>query len=79
MGELTIKLDDAELLEALTEMAKARKHSLDDEVTAALRRAVAEHERKLELLRTIDAIAAMTPKGVTQSDSTELLREDRAR
>ena len=79
MGELTIKVEDAELLKALEEMAKARHHSVDHEVIEALRRAIADHERKLALLQDVDKIAAMTPKGVRQSDSTDLLREDRAR
>ena len=79
MGELTIKLNDAKLLQALADMAKAHRHSINSEVMEALRRAVAEHERKRELLRSVDAIAAMTPKDARQADSTELLREDRTR
>jgi endonuclease V-like protein UPF0215 family len=77
MGELTIRLEDAKLVEALTEMAKARKHSVDHEINEALRRAVEEHERRLELVRRADEIAAMTPKGVVQTDSVEIIREMR--
>jgi hypothetical protein len=77
MGELTIKLDDAKLIEALTNMAKVRRHSLDDEINEVLRRAVEEHERRMELVRQADAIAAMTPKGVVQTDSVEIIREMR--
>lgn len=79
MGELTIRVEDAKLVEALTEMAKVRQHSIDHEINEVLRRAVKEHERRMELVRRADAIAAMTPKNIPQTDSTELLREDRAR
>ena len=79
MGELTVKLSDTQLVEALTEMAKVRRHSVDDEVADAVRRAVEAHEYKLKLLHDVDAIAAMTPKGGKQSDTLQLLREDRTR
>jgi plasmid stability protein len=77
MGELTIKVEDAELVEALTEMARRRQHSVGDEVTDALRRAVVEYERRMELVRRADEIAAMTPKGVKQTDSVEIIRQMR--
>ena len=77
MGELTIRLDDAKLVEALTEMAKARSHSVDHEVNEALRRAVEDHERRMNLVRRADEIAASTPKGVVQTDSVEIIREMR--
>lgn len=77
MGELTIRVEDAKLVEALTKMAKARKHSVDHEINEVLRRAVEEHERRMELVRRADEIAAMTPKGVVQTDSVEIIREMR--
>lgn len=77
MGELTIQLDDAKLVEALRDMAKAHHHTVDEEVSAALQNAVADHERRMELIRRADAIAAMTPKGVVQTDSVEIIREMR--
>ena len=77
MGELTIRLEDAKLVEALTEMAKARRRSVDHEINEALRRAVEEHERRMDLVRQADEIAAMTPKGVVQTDSVEIIREMR--
>ena len=82
MGELTIRLDDVKLVEALTEMAKVRRHSIDHEINEALRRAVQEHKRRMELVRRADEIAAMTPKGVKQTDSVEIIhkmREERDR
>ena len=39
-----------------------------------------DHNRNLEMkLANADRIAAMTPKGVKQTVSTELIREDRDR
>lgn len=77
MGELTIRLGDAKLVEALEEMAKVRKHSVDREVNEVLRRAVEEHRRRMELVRQADEIAAMTPTGVKQTDSVEIIRQMR--
>jgi hypothetical protein len=70
-------LEDAKLVEALAEMAKVRRHSIDEEINEVLRRAVDEHERRMELVKRADAIAAMTPKGVVQTDSVEIIREMR--
>jgi antitoxin FitA len=79
MGELTIRLDDAKLIQALEEMASVHGKPLEDEVRAVLERAVEEHARRMDLVRRADEIAAMTPKGVKQTDSSLLIREDRDR
>ena len=79
MGDVTIKLKDATLLAALTEMAKADNQTLESEVETLLSKAVEERSRRLSLLRRAEEIAAMTPKGVVQTDSTLLIREDRDR
>ncbi len=47
MGELTIKLDDVRLLEALTEMASVHRHPIEAEVLGLLEKAVQEHARGL--------------------------------
>ena len=77
MSELTIRVEDAKLVEALTEMARAQKHSVDQVINEVLRRAVEVHEQRMELVRRADEIAAMTPKGVVQTDSVEIIREMR--
>lgn len=77
MGDVTIKLEDAMLLAALSEMAKAHNQTLELEVHQVLEKAVAERHKRLELLRRARAISAMTPKGVTQTDSVRLIREIR--
>jgi plasmid stability protein len=76
MATLTIRnLDDA-VVENLKARAKANQRSLEAEVRAIL----ASTPRKLsreEALAAFDRIAAMTPKGVKQTDSVELIREGR--
>jgi hypothetical protein len=77
MGELTIKLDDGKLLEALAEMASIHRQPIEAEINNLLKKAVEDHARRLELVRRADEIAARTPKGVVQTDSVELIREMR--
>jgi VIT1/CCC1 family predicted Fe2+/Mn2+ transporter len=68
---------DGELLERLTDLAKARNVSVEDQIVTLLGAAL---PRSANLLRArAEAIAAMTPKGVKQTDSTILIREDRDR
>ncbi|MBL8580641.1 MAG: hypothetical protein JNL61_00250 [Rhizobiaceae bacterium] len=79
MGDIMIKLEDATLLEALSEMAKANNRSVESEVRQLLTKAVDERHKRLEFYRRAQAISAMTPKGVVQTDSTLLIRADRDR
>lgn len=77
MGELTIRLEDAKLLETLEQMAALHGRPVAAEVEDLVRRAAVEHRRRLDLVRRADEIAAMTPKGVVQTDSVEIIREMR--
>lgn len=77
MVELTIRLNDSVLVAALEEMASSHGQPVEAEVQKVLRRAVEEHERRQEIIRRIDEIAAMTPKGVTQTDSVKIIRQMR--
>lgn len=79
MGDVTIRLSDARLLEALGEMADAHQQTLESEIYRVLESAVEERRKRLDVLRRAQTISAMTPKGVVQSDSTTLIREDRDR
>ena len=77
MATLTIRnLDDA-VVEKLKSRAKANDRSLEAEARNILTGAAGRPSRE-ELLTTADRIAAMTPKGVKQTDSAVLLRESRA-
>lgn len=78
MGQVLIRnLDDA-LLQGYRDAAKANKRSLEAELRAALERArPVTPERREELIERLRKIRAMTPKGVKQTPSEILIREDR--
>ncbi|MDJ0447789.1 hypothetical protein [Methylocystis sp. JR02] len=74
----TVKLElDQRLFEEIVVKAKAKNRSVEDLILSILNDSLAD--RRKALLERIDAIAAMTPKGVPQTDSTLLIREDRDR
>jgi plasmid stability protein len=74
---LTVRNIDDDVVAALKAQAKRNKRSLEAEVRVVLRDAV-EPGSRISLRELADRIAALTPK-VPQTDSTELVREDRAR
>lgn len=79
MGDITLhRLDDAMLAE-LSDLASINHVSLEEQATKLLVSAVEEHSRRRRRYETAKRIAAMTPAGVTPTDSVLLLREDRAR
>ncbi len=80
MGDLKIRNIDAKLLEALKKRAKRHNRSLEAEVRQILSAAVppTPPAPRVDLLALADQIAAMTPD-VPQTDSADLLREDRDR
>ena len=76
MATVTLKNVDEGLLEAISELARRRKVSVEDQLMMVLREGF-ERSRSRYLLETADQIAAMTPKGIEQIDSTILIREER--
>ena len=78
MANLTIRNVDDEVVERLKKKAKDNGRSLEAELRELLKQA-AKRKSPEELLAIADRIAAMTPEGVKQTDSAELLREDRDR
>ncbi len=78
MPTLTIRNLDDEVIERLKTKAKEHDRSLEAEIRALLTEAAARPSRKA-FLELADRIKAMTPKDVTQTDSAELIREDRDR
>ena len=77
MATLTIRDLDETIVEKLKARAKAHNRSLEGEVRMLLTE-IAEGRSNVARLREIaERIAAMTPPGVTQTDSTELIRHDR--
>ncbi len=73
-----IAVDDATLAK-LAENAKSHGRTLEQEAAEALRAAAGTTLTRAEILARLDAVAAMTPKGIKQTDSTLLVREDRER
>ncbi len=78
MANLTIRNLDDHVVERLKTKAKDNGRSLEAELRELLKQA-AKRKSPEELLAIADRIAAMTPEGVKQTDSAELLREDRDR
>ena len=72
-----IAVDNATLAR-LRESARRHGRTLEQEAAEALRLGVGGFAPD-EFVRRAESIAAMTPKGVQQTDSTVLLREDRER
>lgn len=67
---------DSATLAKLEQNALAHGRSVEEEAAELLRLAIVAPSR-IEMLRRFDEIAAMTPKGVEQTDSTLLIRHDR--
>jgi len=78
MATLTIRNLDDTVVERLKERARDNERSLEAEVRALLAQAAERPSRK-KFIELAELIAAMTPDDVEQTDSVELLREDRDR
>ncbi|HYF52812.1 MAG TPA: hypothetical protein VEA41_00975 [Salinarimonas sp.] len=79
MGAITLQDLDESLVARIAALAEANQHSLEQEVASLVAAGLREHERRVELIERLERIAAMTPKGVPQTDSALLVREDRDR
>jgi hypothetical protein len=71
-------IDDA-VVAKLAELARSNRTSIGEQAQKLLVEALDSLDRRRRRLESADRIAAMTPKGVVQTDSTILLREDRDR
>ena len=76
MAAVTIRNLDDWIVQKLKKRAAANKRSFEAELREILLQAAGRPSRA-ELLELADRIAAMTHEGVKQTDSAELLREDR--
>lgn len=76
MGELAI---DDRLLARISAMAAATGLPVEKQVEILLEDGIVRWGDRQNLVAELDRIAAMTPKGVAQTDSVKLLREDRDR
>lgn len=79
MNAITIDKLSERTFALLTERARAHGATIEDEVAAILEQAVGALRPPNWRQQSADRIAAMTPVGVKQTDSTLLIREDRDR
>ena len=79
MANLTIRNIDDGVVEQLKAQAKRNHRSLEAEVRTRLENSLFPSNRMMELRELADRIAAMTPRDIPQTDSVELIREDRDR
>ncbi len=78
MGQALIRNIDDDLLADYRAAAAGNQRSLEAELREALKRAKPiTPSRKDELLARLAEIRAMTPKGVVQTPSEQLVRDDR--
>jgi hypothetical protein len=68
-----------ELFERLKVVAHARHVTVEQQAEELLTAAIPRPAPRAALRRRFDEIAALTPRGVTQSDSVALLRKERDR
>ncbi len=78
MATVTIRNLDVDVVDRLKRKARQNHRSLEAELRVILEDEAGRLTGK-EARALADRIAAMTPEGVKQSDSAELLREDRDR
>jgi plasmid stability protein len=79
VNTLTIDKLSPETWRSLEERARAHRKSIEEEVAEIIEKALGVHHGADWRRESAERIAAMTPKGVEQTDSTLLIREDRDR
>ncbi len=79
MTQIVLEHLDEATFASLLELAKLNRLSLEEQAERILSEAVDMRVRRRRRVESADRIAAMTPKGVPQTDSVVLLREDRDR
>lgn len=75
MADTIITLRDEALIERLFELAKLHNNSLDKEVADLLVSVVGVKMQGFDRQASAERIAAMTPKGIAQTDSTILVHQ----
>lgn len=79
MASVTIRNLDDEVVKALKEQAKIHNRSLEAELRQVLTKTAELQKKREAFWKNADRIRKMTPKDRPQTDSVELLREDRDR
>lgn len=80
MRDLTIRTVDDETVEQIASLAQRHGHSVEQKVSLLLHRNLGTTAiRPRSRAEAARQIAALAPRGVAQTDSTLLVREDRDR
>jgi antitoxin FitA len=79
MGKITITGLDDDLTRRLDALPNARRDAIEAELRETARFLIDRSDRSNERRHLADRIAAKTPAGVPQTDSVDLLRQDRER
>jgi plasmid stability protein len=79
VNAITIRTISDETVARIEELAALHQRTVEEEAAAILERAVRESLTREEANLLCEQIAAMTPRNVPQTDSVDLLREDRDR
>lgn len=79
MATVTIRNLEEKVVNELKKQAKNNKRSLEAELRHLLSETVEQRLRRQAFMKEAARIRRMTPKNRRQSDSVELLREDRQR
>ncbi len=79
MAQIVMNGVDESTFAKLTDLAATNDVSVEDQAKKLLVDAVDATVRRRGLREMADRIAAMTPRGIAQTDSVILLREDRDR
>lgn len=79
MTQIVLDHIDEATFASLSELAKLNRVSPQEQAVRILAEALDMSERRRRRVESAARIAAMTPKGIVQTDSTILIREDRDR
>ena len=79
MATVTIRNLDEKVVKTLKEQAKDHKRSLEAELRHLLSETAEQRVKRQAFMKEAARIRRMTPKDRPQSDSVDLLREDRRR
>jgi hypothetical protein len=77
MGVITLDGMDEATASQLAKLAEAHGRSPAQEALDLVREGLRRHAERAALIERVREIAALSPKGVQQTDSVTLLREDR--
>ena len=79
MGVIHIDNVDEQVMKSLRLRAELKGRSLEDEIRELLAEATGPHMSPRDFAEEAREIRAMTPKGIEQTDSTQIIRELRDR